>query len=442
MALRTRFRPGGVSLDDVAAAAGAVASSLALVWILYTRLLPFTGLLGFVVCWYAVFLVLYAVITMHQYGRKSVADRLAGVLAHSAGALVVGTLAVVLGYIVFRGVRAIRWNFFFENMSETGPLDPLTKGGALHAVAGSLLQLGLAVTFSVPLGIATALFLVEVKGRGARLVRLLVDTMSALPSVVAGLFILATVILTLGFQKSGFAASLAITVMMLPIVIRAAEVVLRLVPGGLREAAYALGATQWQVVRRVVLPTARSGLATGVVLAMARGVGETAPVLLTAGFTRELNLDPTSGPMINLPLYIWNYVRFPQPNMVARAFASAFTLAVLVVVLFTIARMLGGAAPGELTRRQRRKLAAESAAQRAKARAAARASAEGQADGEPWGAADATTWGAADATAGGAADAAGDAAAGGSGEPRGLPQSPSQGVVVDESSSVSLSKEA
>jgi phosphate transport system permease protein len=372
MAVRTRFRPGGVSAGDVLAAAGAALSSLALVWILYTRLLPFTGLLGFVVCWYAAFLVIYALITVHQSGRKDVADRIAGVLAHSAGALVVMILAVVLGYTVFRGVQAIRWNFFLQTMADTGPLDPLTSGGALHAILGSLMQLGLAVVFAVPLGIATALYLVEVKGRGAGVVRLLVDTMSALPSVVAGLFILATVILTLGADKSGFAASLAITVMMVPIVTRAAEVVLRLVPGGLREAAYALGATQWQVVRRVVLPTARSGLATGIVLAMARGIGETAPVLLTAGFTREMNLDPTSGPMINLPLYIWNYVRFPQPNMIARAFAAAFTLAVLVVVLFTIARMLGGAAPGELTRRQQRRVAAESAAARVAARARAR----------------------------------------------------------------------
>ncbi|MCW2940457.1 MAG: putative phosphate transporter permease protein, partial [Actinomycetia bacterium] len=342
----TRFRPGGTSRSDVASLIGAAAAALALVWIIYTRILPFSGALGFAVCWYAAFLMLYALIVVHEHGRLAVADRLLSVLVHSAGALVVSVLAFILGYTAWRGSTAIRWNFLTQTMDLTGPLDPLTSGGALHAIVGSLIQLGVAMVISVPLGITTALFLVEVGGRLARPVRLIVDTMSALPSVVAGLFVLAAFILTFGLQKSGLAASLAISVMMIPIVTRASEVVLRLVPGGLREAAYALGATQWSVVRRVVLPTARSGLATGVVLAMARGVGETAPVLLTSGFARGMNTDPTSGPMISLPLYIYTYVKYPQPTMVARAYAAALVLAVLVLVLFTIARLLGGTAPG------------------------------------------------------------------------------------------------
>jgi phosphate transport system permease protein len=356
---RTRFRPGGTARADVGALVGSAAAALALVWILYTRLLPFSGLVGFVICWYAAFLLLYAVIVVHEHGRLAVTDRLASVVVHSAGVFVVGVLALILGYTVYRGITAIRWNFFTQSMAETGPLDPLTSGGAVHAIIGSLLQLGMAVTVSVPLGIATALFLVEVGGRLARPVRLIIDTMSALPSVVAGLFILAALILSLGFNKSGLAAALAISVMMVPIVTRASEVVLRLVPGGLREAAYALGATQWNVVWRVVLPTARSGLATGVVLAMARGIGETAPVLLTAGFAREMNTDVLNGPMTSLPLYIYTYVKYPQPNMIARAYAAALTLAVVVLVLFLIARILGGSAPGQLSRRQRRKVAAE-----------------------------------------------------------------------------------
>lgn len=357
--IATRFRPGGTSRSDITSLIGAAAAALALVWIIYTRILPFSGALGFAVCWYAAFLVLYALIVVHEHGRLAVADRLLSVLVHSAGALVVSVLAFILGYTAWRGSTAIRWNFLTQTMDLTGPLDPLSSGGALHAIVGSLIQLGMAMVISVPLGITTALFLVEVGGRLARPVRLIVDTMSALPSVVAGLFVLAAFILTFGLQKSGLAASLAISVMMIPIVTRASEVVLRLVPGGLREAAYALGATQWSVVRRVVLPTARSGLATGVVLAMARGVGETAPVLLTSGFARGMNTDPTSGPMTSLPLYIYTYVKSPQPAMVARAYAAALTLAVLVLVLFTIARLLGGTAPGQLSARKRRRLAAE-----------------------------------------------------------------------------------
>ena len=352
-----RFRPVTQSADDAIALAGSAVSALALVWIAFTRLLPFSGALGFAVLWYAVFLALFAIVTVHRHGRLAAVDRLVSVLAHSAGLLVLGALAFILGYTAYRGLGAVHWNFFTQTMALTGPLDPLSSGGVLHAVVGSLLQLGTAVLISVPLGIATALFLVEVGGPLARPVRLIVDTMSALPSVVAGLFVLAAFIITLGMQRSGLAAALAISVMMLPIVTRAAEVVLRLVPGGLREAAYALGASQWAVVRRVVLPTARSGLATGVVLAMARGVGETAPVLLTAGFARELNTDMLSGPMTSLPLYIYTYVKYPQPTMVARAYAAALTLAVVVLVLFAIARLLGGTAPGQVSRRQRRRLA-------------------------------------------------------------------------------------
>ncbi|WP_229847408.1 phosphate ABC transporter permease PstA, partial [Kitasatospora griseola] len=251
-------------------------------------------------------------------------------------------------------------NFFTESMRSTAALSPITSGGCLHAVVGSLEQLGLATLFSVPLGILTAVFLVESGStrRGARLVkpvRVLVEAMTALPSIVAGLFVLGVVILTLGVEKSGFAASLALTVMMMPIVTRAAEVVVRLVPGTLKEASYALGASQWRTVWHVVLPTARPGLTTAVVLGMARGVGETSPVLLTAGFTARLNLDAFHGNQASLPLFIWNYVKQPYPDMVARAFAGGLTLMAVVLILFVTARVLGRhRTPGD--RRTRRPL--------------------------------------------------------------------------------------
>jgi phosphate transport system permease protein len=168
--------------------------------------------------------------------------------------------------------------------------------------------------------------------------------MMSLPEIIAGLFVYALAILTLGLEQSGLAASLALTVMMIPIVTRTSEVMIRLVSNSLREASYALGASHCRTVWHVVLPTARSGLVTAIVLAMARAVGETSPVLLTSGFTKELNADALHGPQVSLPLYIWNYVRYPEPAMVSRAFGAALVLMIMVLLLFALARVLGGRA--------------------------------------------------------------------------------------------------
>jgi phosphate transport system permease protein len=164
--------------------------------------------------------------------------------------------------------------------------------------------------------------------------------MTALPSIVAGLFIYVTVLVLAGFDRSGLAASLAISVMMLPIIARASEVVLRVVPGGLREASLALGASQWQTVWRVVLPTARPSLATALILGIARGIGETSPVLLTAGYTTYLNFNPTSGPMVSLPLVTYSLARSSEKVDQARAFGAASLLLALVLLLFVIARLV------------------------------------------------------------------------------------------------------
>ena len=283
----------GVSRDDVYGVVGSVVGSLAITWLLYERLLPLSGVLGFIVVWYATFLLLQLAILSQGRDRQDVIDRMAKVIFTTAAAVLVTALAFVIGYTLFRGWRAIvHTNFFTQTMSETGPLDPLTSGGAWHAMVGTLEQVGLALLVSVPLGIATAIYLNEVRGRAARLVRTVVDAMTALPSIVAGLFVFSTLILTLHVQKSGIAAALAISIMMLPIVTRTSEVVLRLVPGGLREASLALGASQWRTVWSVVLPDREVRPATAVILAVARGIGETAPVLLTAGVTAEFNADP------------------------------------------------------------------------------------------------------------------------------------------------------
>ncbi len=337
---------------------GSALCALCLTWILFERILPLSGTVGFWVCWYVLFLAVYSTVLLTGDGRGvALVDRVMSVICHAAGIMVVALLSVIIGYTAFRGYTALHLNFFTRTMSVTAPADPLTSGGALHAIVGTLLQVGVAVFISVPLGITTALFLNEIRGPLARPVRTIVDTMSAIPSVVAGLFIFATVVLALGTNRCGFAASLAITVMMMPIITRTAEVVFRIVPGGLREASLALGASQWRTVWHVVLPTARPGLLTAVILGVARGVGETAPVLLTAGFTNDLNADPAHGAMLSLPLYVLNYVKFPQPESVARAYGAALTLLALVLTLFVIARVVGGRGPGQLSRRQQRRSA-------------------------------------------------------------------------------------
>ncbi|GAA1965360.1 phosphate ABC transporter permease PstA [Kitasatospora viridis] len=358
-----RRKLGGVTAAEVVTLFAAAAASLGLDWLLYERVLPFSGAQGFLLCWYLLFLGFTYAIGTTQWPPLHVRERLVTLVAWSSGLLLLCLIFAEGYFIAVRGWDAFRYgNFLTQTMSTTSAISPITSGGALHAVVGSLEQIGLATLFAVPLGIAAAVFLSEIGGRTARPVRTLVEAMTALPSIVAGLFILGVVILSLGMQACGFAASLALTVMMMPIVTRAAEVVIRLVPGTLREASYALGGSQWRTVWNVVLPTARRGLATAVILGMARGIGETSPVLLTAGFTSGMNANPLSGHQVSLPLYIWNYVRQPYPHMVSRAFAAALTLMILVLVLFVTARLLGGGRPGELSRRQRRRLARQAAA--------------------------------------------------------------------------------
>ncbi|WP_182377527.1 ABC transporter permease subunit [Nocardioides sp. WS12] len=314
------------------------------------------------------FIVFYSVLISITEDKRAVTDRFWQVMLWSTGALVTGVLAMVIGYVFFRGwgvYRQMDWtdlkhNFIASDMGLTGPLAPITSGGVFHALVGTLEQIGIALAISVPLGIATALFLSEVKGRFARFVRTVVEAMTALPSVVAGLFIYATIILLFTKERNGIAAALALTVLMLPIMIRSADVVLRLVPGNLREAGLALGGGQWAVVRHVVLPTVRSGLTTAIILGTAHGIGETAPVLLTAGATSNTNWNPFSGPQTSLPLQALEFIKAPQPSMVTRGFATAALLLIVVLILFTLARVIGGQRAGELTARQLRRRMARS----------------------------------------------------------------------------------
>ena len=334
---------------------GGAIAGIALATLAFGWFTPLTSEIGWVIVAYVFFLGIYALLISLRSNWLDVKDRLMTVVLYSAGTLIVGSLAFVVIYTLIRGQEALgNANFFFQTMETTGPLDPLDSGGVAHAIVGTLIQITIALAITIPLGITTAVFLNEVGGRFARFVRTISDAMTALPSIVAGLFVYAAIITLITHQRSGFAASLAITVMMLPIVIRAADVVLRLVPGTLREASLALGSSKWQTVRHVVLPTARSGLVTAVILGTARGIGETSPVLLTSGITAVMNFNPFSGPMISLPLQVFDFVKSPEPNMVARGFGTAAVLLVVVLALFTAARVFGGRGPGVLSQRQQR----------------------------------------------------------------------------------------
>ena len=365
---RTGPRPGQqsrplhtVRTSDLLALAGALAAAFGATGLLWTQIAPFSGTLGYVVVTWCLFVLFYAALVSFDENRPTVRDRVAAVVAHSLAVLVVAALADVIGYTFFKGWDAlVHLNFYTQDVRTTGPLDPLTKGGVIHAIAGTLIEVGVAMAIAVPLGLLAAVFMHEVPGPLARFVRTVIDAMTAMPDVLAGLFIYATLILSLGRGYFGFAASCALAITALPIVARAGSVVLRLVPGGLTEASYALGAGQRRTVWYVTLPTARSGLATAVILGTARAIGETSPVLLTAGSTFHLNVNPLSGPMMSLPLFAYQSVNSPFEFEKARGFGAATTLLALVVALFAIARFIGGRGPGVLTTRQQRRVAASS----------------------------------------------------------------------------------
>lgn len=357
-AAETRVQTSGVRIGDALSLTGAALAAYALTSFLSSQIAPVRGFLAFFLIAYVLFVAIYALLVSFDETPSVVLDRVVAVVVQSGAALLVFTLCSVLVYTIVKGGHAFwHWNLFTQDMSTTSPLDPLTKGGVLHAIVGTLVQITIALAITIPLGITTSLFLSEFPSRFSKFVRTIVEAMTALPSVIAGLFILASFILVLGFQKSGLAAGLAISVMMLPIMIRASDVVFRLVPGTLKEASLGLGASHFRTVWTVVLPTSRSGLMTAIILATARGIGETSPVLLTAGFTSTLNTDPTSGPMPSLPLVVFEFVRSPQQTMVERGFGTALVLMSLVLILFVAARWFGAQTVAKKAERKRRRVA-------------------------------------------------------------------------------------
>jgi phosphate transport system permease protein len=344
-------------LRDVMAVVGALLAAVATTGLFWQQLSPFSGVIGFVVVAWFLFILYYSVLVSFDEDRPTQRDRVSAMVVLSLGFVVIVSLVWIILYTVLRAWPALKHlNFYTQDGSLSGPLTPLSQSGALHAVVGTLIELGIALGVSVPLGLLTAVFINEVPGAYSRFVRIVVDAMTAMPDVLAGLFIYATFILALHRDKSGLAAGLALGITAMPIVCRASDVVLRLMPAGLTEASYALGSGQWRTIWFVTLPTVRSGLATAVILGAARAIGETAPVLLTAGVTNYMAYDPRSGPMMSLPLMAYTSA-FLQPTAVEidRGFGAATLLLVLVVALFLIARRIGGRGPGQLSPAQQRR---------------------------------------------------------------------------------------
>jgi phosphate transport system permease protein len=226
-------------------------------------------------------------------------------------------------------------------MAATSYSDPLSKGGLLHAIIGTLYLILISTLISLPLSILTALYLTEIKGRFSGVIQFLVQAMSGVPSVVAGVFIYAALLMTTHLRGSTFIGALPLTILMIPTVTRTAQEVLNLVPHELREAGQALGATQWRTVITIVVPAARSGLITAVILGIARIAGETAPLLFTLGTSDKVNWNPFKGGQNALPYYVWSGLRDGTEGGIDRAWSAILVLLILVLALFTTARIFG-----------------------------------------------------------------------------------------------------
>lgn len=236
--------------------------------------------------------------------------------------------------VLAKGITAITSSTWWTN-SLAGVLPEEMAGGVYHAIYGTLIQAAIAAVLSVPLGVMAAVYLVEYgRGRFAKVTTFMVDILAGVPSIVAALFIFALWIATLGFEQSAFAVSLALVLLMLPVVVRNTEEMLKLVPDELREASYALGIPKWKTIARVVVPTALPGMISGILLALARVMGETAPVLVLVGYSRSINMDAFEGNMASLPLLIYTELVNPEAAGALRVWGAALTLILIIAVLY------------------------------------------------------------------------------------------------------------
>lgn len=301
------------------------------------------GWFAAVACGWALHLVAMPLWSLSVEGTRRAMDRLATIVVWSAFALAMFPLISLVWTVISKGIGIFGTDFFRNSMRNV-----LGEGGGIyHALAGTLIITALAAIISVPIGVMTAIYLVEY-GKGnktARIITFLVDVMTGIPSIVAGLFAYALFVVFFGpGVRMGFGGAIALSVIMIPIVVRSAEEMLKLVPDELREASYALGVSKWRTIVKVVLPTAAGGIVTGVTLAIARVAGETAPLLVIAGFTASVNFNPFDGRMMTLPVFIFYSITQPGTyveEMEAYAWGAALLLVIIVMVLNVIARVIG-----------------------------------------------------------------------------------------------------
>lgn len=276
--------------------------------------------------------------------RRRVADNVATVLVTLSVVIAVIPLVWVLYTVVAKGIRVVMSTTWWSH-SQAGMTAFQPGGGAYHAIAGTLLQGLVCALISIPIGVFVGIYLVEYGGgtRLGKVTTFMVDILTGVPSIVAALFIYALWVATLGFPRSGFAVSLSLVLLMIPVIVRSTEEMLRIVPMDLREASYALGVPKWRTIISIVIPTALSGIVTGILLALARVMGETAPLLILVGYAQAINFDMFDGFMGSLPGMMYDQTSAgagANPVPTDRLWGAAFTLIVLIALLNVGARFL------------------------------------------------------------------------------------------------------
>lgn len=276
-------------------------------------------------------------VTARIEGRRQAKDRVVTSLVWVCFILAIVPLLSLAWTTISNGAQITDGYFLTHSMNGVLNTDP--GGGVYHALLGTIEQVLIATVIAAPIGLLTAVYLVEYgKGRLARAVTFFVDVMTGIPSIVAGLFVLSFWILILKFSFSGFAGSMALAILMMPVVVRSTEEMLKLVPNELREASLALGVPKWKTIMKIVIPTAIGGITTGVMLAIARITGETAPVLLLVFGSKIINNNPFEGAQSSLPLYVYQEYAIGTTQSVDRAWGAALTLIAFVMILNLVAR--------------------------------------------------------------------------------------------------------
>ena len=299
------------------------------------------GKIGFFITFFTISLVLTFFAHLQTHGLPAAKDSLLGGFAVLGIVLTLIPIVSIIATVVSKGYKGIHFGMFIHDMALNSVNDPINSGGLLHALVGTFIMVTGALIISFPIGVLTALYLTEIKGRFARPIRFLVQAMSGVPSIVAGLFILSSIVYPITKELSGLMGSFALSILMIPTIARTAEEMLLLIPHELREAGVALGATQWRTVMGIILPAAKSGLVTAIILGVARIIGETAPLLLVSGGGDATNLNPISGPMGSLPYYIWKaFLTGGTEEAFARAWGAMLVLLVTIFILFGLARFL------------------------------------------------------------------------------------------------------